>query len=612
LIEEALAMHREEDALRSMLLARLAVEVQLRADGDDHAGSLFEQAVAVARKSGDGNALFNALNSKAYFHILGPNDVDLEELGNLAAEVSNPDAVWLGFLWNFRRSLSAGDIQRVDVCSEDFAQVAEQSRLPGSRSVLSAVRGMRALMAARLDEAERHFEQGMRVLERWGRFDPGQMFPLFLGLRREQDRLDEVIALARRGVELFPAFRFLRVNLAQMLLETGHEADARLEFAQLAMGDFKDVPNDTNWLATITLCADICARLGDDASRAQILYDLLLPYAEQVAHFLVLSCYGPVSHYLALLATTMTRYEAAEMHFRSALDCNSKMKASLLLAYTQRDYVRMLLARRATGDLEKAQHLLTAASHAAQSLGLKRLAKELKTLDSVHIQCSRSSRSQVANARETLPASASGSVAEESMTHVFRKEGDFWTISYRESTFRLKDAKGLRYIAYLLAHPRHRIHVYDLIEAVEGTAASSRTKTFAQSENLYIARDIGRLGPMIDARTRAEYGARLRELRAELDEAERTNDLGRSERLRTELEMVSEELSGSSSLGGRARTASGSAERARGLVGKNIRAALERIRHEHAPLGRHFASSISTGNFCAYQPEPEHPISWQL
>ena len=90
------------------------------------------------------------------------------------------------------------------------------------------------------------------------------------------------------------------------------------------------------------------------------------------------------------------------------------------------------------------------------------------------------------------------------------------------------------------------------------------------------------------------------------------NDLGRSERLRTEIEMVGQELTGSSGLGGRARAASGSAERARGLVGKNIRSVVEKIRRQHPALGRHFATAISTGYFCAYQPEPDHPISWQL
>jgi hypothetical protein len=147
---------------------------------------------------------------------------------------------------------------------------------------------------------------------------------------------------------------------------------------------------------------------------------------------------------------------------------------------------------------------------------------------------------------------------------------------------------------------------------VEGAASNGRTTIHAESEDLEIVREIGGSGPIIDGRARSEYRARLRDLQGEIDEAERMNDLGRSERLRTEIEIVGEELTRSSGLGGHARSASSSAERARGLVGKNIRSAVEKIRHQHPGLGRHLATAISTGYFCAYQPEPEHPISWQL
>ena len=76
--------------------------------------------------------------------------------------------------------------------------------------------------------------------------------------------------------------------------------------------------------------------------------------------------------------------------------------------------------------------------------------------------------------------------------------------------------------------------------------------------------------------------------------------------------MVGQELEGSSGLGVHARTASGSAERARGLVSKNIRSVMEKIRQQHPALGRHFAAAIRTGYFCAYQPEPDRTVSWQL
>ena len=46
---------------------------------------------------------------------------------------------------------------------------------------------------------------------------------------------------------------------------------------------------------------------------------------------------------------------------------------------------------------------------------------------------------------------------------IFRLEGEFWTIRYHAETFRLHDAKGLRYLHRLLANPGGEIHVLDLV-----------------------------------------------------------------------------------------------------------------------------------------------------
>src|SRR5262249_36950715 len=45
---------------------------------------------------------------------------------------------------------------------------------------------------------------------------------------------------------------------------------------------------------------------------------------------------------------------------------------------------------------------------------------------------------------------------------VFRREGEFWTIACRGEVFRLKDVRGLAYIAYLLGHPGQEFHVLSL------------------------------------------------------------------------------------------------------------------------------------------------------
>ena len=191
---------------------------------------------------------------------------------------------------------------------------------------------------------------------------------------------------------------------------------------------------------------------------------------------------------------------------------------------------------------------------------------------------------------------------------IFRREGEFWTIVWHGKTSRLKDAKGLHYIAYLLAHPCDQFHVHDLITVVEGSAVDTQSHAAAHSDGLEIVRDVGGRDSALDSRARSEYGARLRELRTELDEAQRFNDSGRCERLRAEIELVSDQLTA----GLRRRASSDNAERARGMVSKRIRATLDKIHDEDPALGRHFTTSIKTGYFCAYLPDPDHKIAWQM
>jgi AAA ATPase domain len=53
-------------------------------------------------------------------------------------------------------------------------------------------------------------------------------------------------------------------------------------------------------------------------------------------------------------------------------------------------------------------------------------------------------------------------------------------------------------------------------------------------------------------------------------------------------------------------------ERARQSITKAIRAVTERIARSDAELGKVFSSSIKTGTFCTYQPDPDRPISWEF
>jgi tetratricopeptide (TPR) repeat protein len=186
---------------------------------------------------------------------------------------------------------------------------------------------------------------------------------------------------------------------------------------------------------------------------------------------------------------------------------------------------------------------------------------------------------------------------------VFRLDGDSWTIAYEGRSVHLPDARGLQYLALLLRQPGCPLHVTLILGELHGTSHPGATR---HDPELVLRPDLGHAGPLLDARARDEYRARLADLTAELEEAERAHDLGHAERLRTELDALGEQLAAAA----RRRRASSHAERARVTVAKGIKSAIQKIAAVHPDLGRHLAATVRRGYFCIYLPDPRHAVTW--
>src|ERR1700724_953343 len=49
---------------------------------------------------------------------------------------------------------------------------------------------------------------------------------------------------------------------------------------------------------------------------------------------------------------------------------------------------------------------------------------------------------------------------------IFCKEGEYWAIGYGRKSFRLKNTRGLGYLAHLLRYPTAEFHVLDLLGGI--------------------------------------------------------------------------------------------------------------------------------------------------
>jgi tetratricopeptide (TPR) repeat protein len=192
--------------------------------------------------------------------------------------------------------------------------------------------------------------------------------------------------------------------------------------------------------------------------------------------------------------------------------------------------------------------------------------------------------------------------------NVFRREGDYWSVIFEGHTVRVRDLKGMRYLARFLAEPGREFHVLDLVAAETGSVAqvdSSQAAGLPRST-------LGDAGQMLDARAKDAYRRRLADIDDDIEQARATGDAERAAQANVERDFLVRELSRAVGLGGRDRRAASASERARAGVTRAVRQAMARI-GEHLPqLGEHLRRTIRTGTYCAYFPDPRAPAGWEF
>ena len=180
--------------------------------------------------------------------------------------------------------------------------------------------------------------------------------------------------------------------------------------------------------------------------------------------------------------------------------------------------------------------------------------------------------------------------------NVIRREGDFWVVAFEGRTVRIRDLKGIRYLARLLESPGQELHVLDLVSAENQSGGRQP--------------DLGDAGELLDAQARDAYRRRLAEIEDDIEQARAMRDGERAAQAEAEREFLVRELSRAVGLGGRDRRAGAASERARAGVTRAIRQTIARLAEHHPELGEHLERTVQTGTYCAYLPDPRAPVDW--
>lgn len=195
-----------------------------------------------------------------------------------------------------------------------------------------------------------------------------------------------------------------------------------------------------------------------------------------------------------------------------------------------------------------------------------------------------------------------------SNVNVFRREGDYWSVIFEGHTAHVRDLKGMRYLARLLADPGREFHVLDLAAAEAGNVTEARS-----SQVTGVPRStLGDAGEVLDAQAKDAYRRRLAEIDDDIEQARAAGDSERGAQADAERDFLIRELSRAVGLGGRDRRAASASERARAGVTRAIRQAIARIREHQPQLGEHLRRTIRTGTYCAYFPDLRAPAAWEF
>lgn len=586
-----------DDRLRVRLLARLACALRSSPDRD-LSDTLSRQALETARGLDDAATLGYALDARcwAIYRPENPEEqIDLAtELVRVGEAANDAERAFGGRLVRCLYLADLGAVADSRAELEALLRKAEELRQPAYKWATRATETMFALLEGDLGRAERLMALEVR---------PGQppnparddlsahQMHLYL-LARERGGLAELEQSARAAVGEYAWYPLHRAALTCLLLELGREDEARAVFDELSVEGFGALYRDNEWLLGMALAAEACSRLRD-AERAAVLYQQLAPFEGRHSVGHPEGSLGAVCRYLGLLAHTLGWLNKAEHHLRDAIAMNERMGARPWTAYSRFDLAGVLLDRDGPGDRERALSELDLVRETCQDLGMCCLEEKAAKRSASH-----------ARYPTVVPAG-------EPTASVLRREGDYWTVLFGADAFRLRDTKGLHYLAQLLLHPGQELHVLDLTTMEHGVAQDVATSRRANDDYLCSGR-LSDAGAVLDEQAKAAYRQRLLELESDLEEATAWSDSLRAAKLREERDFLAEELSAALGLGGRDRKVGSQSERARVNITRAIKAVLVRFR-EHSPaLADHLSATVHTGTFCCYSPDPRVPITWQL
>ncbi len=382
ILEEALeALGQTDSKLRARTLAALASALHYSAV-PRRVARLREEALEMARRLEDPPTLLFVMSS-AIFTLWGPDLVEerLQLVGEAVAVGQRVGVKEENLDARIHRMVCWAEMGQFDRFDEELTQISSMPSNAGSQAseFIPFFRAGRALMTGRFEVGENFVNEFLARVER-RQDDTGFMaFGLLVAmLRNLKGEAEEFVELSRSLAERHPGFDLFRAMLVKGYCDLDQPGLARGELERLASSDFAGIRHISGWIGAISHLGEACSRLGD-LPRCESLYEKLVPYSlRHCATGIVYA--GSVSRYLGVIATALSRWDAASRHFSMALEIETKAGVRPWIGWTRFDHARMLLLRGRSGDRALAESNAAQALDTARALGMLSLQRRILAL----------------------------------------------------------------------------------------------------------------------------------------------------------------------------------------------------------------------------------------
>ncbi|MEO3870160.1 AAA family ATPase [Nonomuraea sp. B12E4] len=334
---------------RALLAAQLASELIWAPDGERRF-ALSDEAVALARKSGDPRTLASVLGMRSLTIIpadpLHQRHRDGDEMLEAARQTGDDLALFHAYMQRTPPLLDSGDAGRAAMLLGQADELARRLGQPQLNWLIGYSRAGLTLMQGDLAQAEAEAQGAMRLGSEIGRrLEAVAIYSEQIAeIRRLQGRLWELrdrLRLVAQAPRVDPVHAVLRY-----LCELDDEGAEPLLERILADGGASP-PRNMALRSALDNLAIAASRLGR-AELARQLYDSLAGDGETFGHGTVAHHCG--HHYLAHLCVTMGEPRRASEHFEAAAEVHERRGVPLMLAESLLDWADLLEGHLAGGD----------------------------------------------------------------------------------------------------------------------------------------------------------------------------------------------------------------------------------------------------------------------